>query len=314
MSTGMIAALLLANRHGISERDLIDKYDWLAQLISERGGRADFFRETPTSKVVDRAIKLIGSEILSVKHHIVQINSKSSDGLSNINKLALYRNQIPHVFYTESLVACAFYALEQKGEKVTESSLLEHTSFLATILNVEFHVMPDPKNTIDFSKVLQTMCSRKLLNLSENSISIVPGAEETYFFFCSLLWPFIDAYWAAAVTLYSLLPCNAVDEARLLDRTTWLTEKLFHDGVLVHFDACSKEIMRNAITVFKDTNVLSFNANGDYHLAEPFWKKEENVTRYVQRISLFRKLPLSRKPSYTRKNLVAHFPNFLSKI
>jgi hypothetical protein len=74
-------------------------------------------------------------------------------------------------------------------------------------------------------------------------------ADKCAYFLCTLLWPFIDAHWVAILALFSLLPNRKIGEELLISQMQWFAEKLFFDGVIAHFDACSKESMRCAVTV-----------------------------------------------------------------
>ena len=321
MSTAIISSIMLSNRHGITFNEVLDKYQWICKMIEERGFRVDYFRDKTNQEIVKRAIHLIGENVLTNKHGMIQIKLEKKEDLSNLGLLGIYRNQIPHVFFTESVMCCAVFSLqsqsvgEEKDSPVSLSSLLERSEFLANLMRVDFHVSEEPKNKIDFNSVLKVLISRNILKENhDNSISLCSNSEETFYWMCSLLWPFIDGYWVASVSLYSLLNGESIEENRLLDRMLWLTEKLFHDNVLLHYDACSKEVMRCAVTVFVEDGLLSRKSNSSLCLSEPFLQNEKKVSTFSNFVSSFRKTPLSSEKNYTRKGLVSHFPSLLSRI
>ena len=58
-------------------------------------------------------------------------------------------------------------------------------------------------------------------------VTILPSGEKYWTFLCQALWPIIDSYWLAALSLLSILPDRTVVESTLVLRGQWLADQLF---------------------------------------------------------------------------------------
>ena len=69
--------------------------------------------------------------------------------------------------------------------------------------------------------------SRELFGSEESAmeeiVSVAPNQGETmYAFLCSLLWPFFDGYYGAALTLISLMPTARIMREDLVLKMQWV--------------------------------------------------------------------------------------------
>jgi hypothetical protein len=88
-------------------------------------------------------------------------------------------------------------------------------------------------------------------------VSVAPNKGETmYAFLCSLLWPFFDGYYGAAITLFSLMPTARIMREDLVLKMQWVTEALYHDRKIQHYESCSLDTLRHALKTFEDMGVV----------------------------------------------------------
>ena len=289
MSTGIVAALVLAYRNGIDKETLQAKYVWVEQQIAMRGGRVDpISREMDTKSIVDRALRLLGRDVVVERRSFVEPKIDSRESHRHILQLGLYRNQLPHIFYAESLL---LIVLEANEGPVEAEVLFQGAEFLRVLLSAEFDTAP----SIDWPEVLDTLERRDLVGRSGSSSSggnggyeLLPDENKTAYFLCTLIYPFIDAHWVAVLSLFSLQPARAIGEDLLVSQMQWFSEKLYFDNVILHFDACSKESMRYAVTVL----VKKFGAlqlRGEKLLLTPEFASTEAVAMLAQKINMYRK-------------------------
>ncbi|KAJ1567240.1 hypothetical protein HK405_006649 [Cladochytrium tenue] len=89
--------------------------------------------------------------------------------------------------------------------------------------------------------------------------------RETFDFYCFLLWPFIETYWLAAVSCFSLVPEDTnvseltwVDDRIFTDRAQFFGKSMYYEGDLSYFEAVNKETMKNAFIRLKEMGVLVY--------------------------------------------------------
>eukprot|EP00842_Homolaphlyctis_polyrhiza_P000268 jgi/Hompol1/1241/HPOL_003109-RA len=91
--------------------------------------------------------------------------------------------------------------------------------------------------------------------------------RETFDFYCFLLWPFVETYWLAAVSMYTILPdpesCEAaagglqwVDERIFLKRCQFFGRTLYYEGDLSYFEAINRDTLANAIARLREMGVI----------------------------------------------------------
>jgi 1-acyl-sn-glycerol-3-phosphate acyltransferase/thioester reductase-like protein len=285
MSTGIVAALVLAYRNGIDKETLVEKYSWVEQQVTMRGARVDpLSRSMDALSIVDRALRLLGRGVVVERRSFVEPLVDSRESHRNILQLGLYRNQLPHVFFGESLL---LIALEAASEPVTgPESLFEGASFLKTLLSGEFDTGP-----CDWPALFGVMEQRGLVERDENNVvAVVQDGSQAANFFCSLVWPFVDAHWVAVLSLFSLQPHRSIGEELLVSQMQWFSEKLFFDRVILHFDACSKESMRYAVLVLvKHFGVLVRDDKDEKLSLAPAFQSEQAIASLADEIGRFRK-------------------------
>lgn len=149
MSTGIVATLVLTQRNGIHMDDLIDKFGWLKELITEKGGWNDPILH-PNNYIVSRAIKLLNPLIVE-RNRRLEPNYVTMDDQKNWVHLGYYRNQLVHLFKAECILACALACFGNKKSMadegdpniginvgVRQEDLLKNAWFLNDMFKFEF--------------------------------------------------------------------------------------------------------------------------------------------------------------------------------
>jgi len=191
--------------------------------------------------------------------------------------LAIYRNRIIHLFFSESTLMCALYGLSctsWKNSGVPRDLVISSATFLWNLLSEE--VVHDPdysveqelgvalKRLIDVGiiKITSTTTTSNLLEISSNSATLPFPA----LFFCSSLWPFIESYWITCLTLEKALSDskNFISKPVVIERCLWHVQNLINQGKCLTAESSSKENFSNAITSFKKMGVIKEKNNNIY--------------------------------------------------
>ncbi|KAJ3014148.1 UNVERIFIED_CONTAM: hypothetical protein HDU68_000404 [Siphonaria sp. JEL0065] len=284
MPTALVGTIILTLRgRGVGRDELIRKVDWLKRVIVLRRGAVAEFGDKSTGWVVDRAIQVLRDLI-----------GQRTDLLEPVFypvkrfELSFYRNQVIHLFITESILSCALYATVKQGgpihiQKVRIFPDLENDcAFLSKLLKNEFIYGPhgltqNMLKTIDDMVELNVMdtedevvdnvsTGNKLLSLSKEERRI---GRETFDFFCFLLWPFLETYWLSAISCFALIPQNLptseivwVEERIFHDQAQFLGKTLYYEGDLSYFEAVNTETLKNGFQRLKNMGVLLSRKRG----------------------------------------------------
>lgn len=290
-STAVVATVVLACRKGISKDELVTKCDWLREEIYARGAEVAF--EGAAEAMVDYALKLQSNLITKRRNmyeptHTVEGQNSAIPNTSyrkNILVLSYYRNQLLHLFQWEGAIACVIAALagmkSSRKKKATvgtgdsaggveESVMLEEVKFLAKLWAAEFVNHPN----LDVNKVILQTLDRMTGDgvITRHTISVQPTpdsppvtqrvykistrGEGILTFLCQMFWPFVETYFIACLTMFTLSPTEAIKPNVLAQRMGWLGEKMYDEGKLNFFESCSTEILTNAINRFVHMGIL----------------------------------------------------------
>ena len=264
MPIALVSTILLTYREGISMEELQSKTDWLKNQIISRGGNVYWSKTQTTASVVNRALGLINNIIKKNKNMLEPAIEVKSD-YKKILELSYYRNQIIHLFFVESIVSCSFYSFREKlmiDQGVPLSELLKRCEFLNELLSLEFIYKERPEEHDDFMSVINAMSKRGIFQLKDEKVFIPVLYLENLKFICSLLWPFIEAYWGASMALISL-PFSGNEQEiptlrkkALVERMQWFIEKLYFDQKVHFYEACSSETLSNTVAIFDKMGIL----------------------------------------------------------
>eukprot|EP00028_Trichosphaerium_sp_Am-I-7-wt_P000585 CAMPEP_0168516180 /NCGR_PEP_ID=MMETSP0405-20121227/5251_1 /TAXON_ID=498012 /ORGANISM="Trichosphaerium sp, Strain Am-I-7 wt" /LENGTH=806 /DNA_ID=CAMNT_0008535847 /DNA_START=658 /DNA_END=3075 /DNA_ORIENTATION=- len=281
----LVSAILLTYRLGISKQSLIEKVGWLQNEILTKGeGLDDWIVGEKPEKLVSQCLMHLGN-CVDVRKEMVVAND------TGIIPLAFYRNKLVHLFAQDGFVACAMARhgsnelLKTKG--IERDAVIQDAHFLSDLLAVEFVYRPNPQDAEDFNIVIDKLLSSNVLSQDQNSMLISEGADTTFYFYCGLLWPFIESYWICCVVLLSLKPHN-LNKKNLMSRMQWLAETLHREGKITFHESCSIETLRNAIGRFGTWGIVT--TTKEHISLSPDWKNvETKLTALYERLSSFRK-------------------------
>ena len=90
--------------------------------------------------------------------------------------------------------------------------------------------------------------------------------RENFDFYCFLIWPYIEAAWLGAISLFMLAPPPTVatttdsepwvDFKQAQDLAQLLGKTLYHQGDLSYYEAVNKEALRNAYTRQEEEGIV----------------------------------------------------------
>ncbi|KAL6070816.1 Dihydroxyacetone phosphate acyltransferase [Balamuthia mandrillaris] len=333
MSTGIIAALILAHRNGISLDELTERYDWLRNVIQEQGGWVDPVFH-PTNFVVQRALKLL-SPLVQQRNERVEASTPTFEAQRHWIHLGFYRNQLLHLFKDEGVVclALASFGNEQTMTNVDEGGKFENPPGVS--LNDLMHSIERlhqlfqfefiPNEVQDYLSVISALNEKKVLTIQKEKgeeadeskwrIFVPPSGEHHYSFICSLFWPFVDSYWLFSLSLFSALPDRTLAEEQLIERAQWFGDRLYKDGTLHFFESNNKEVLKNAVYVFQEWKVIErAGARAGSHPSlmvrlAPQYRSEKKLEELSELLFKYRKRSsLSGGVTGFRRKMITEFP------
>nr|KAJ3408035.1 hypothetical protein HK105_003260 [Polyrhizophydium stewartii] len=303
MPTALVGTALLTLRgRGVGRIELIRRVKWLRNEIIAKGGQvAELGGGDSLARVVDRAIAVLG-ELIGRRNDLIEPVYYPAKRF----ELSFYRNQVIHLFVAECIVLVAMYSTIKAGGPVSAQriaiapALTDDTAFLSQLLKNEFIFGSGGlgKNLhVTIAKLQQAgvlavgqfdetesrgapVGARKFVTLSTEERRI---GRENFDFYCFLLWPFVETYWLAAVSLYTIVPERKpraggksgnerededeaarpqqqqphwVDERIFLKRCQLFGKTLYGEGDLSYFEAVNKDTLANAITRLKEMGVV----------------------------------------------------------
>ena len=314
MPSHLVATLLLMYRQGISKTQLVVLTNWLRLEVLLRGGHVLCVEGASKVSIVERALELLSSFILRRRRDHIEPAIDQRDAYANMIGLGYYRNKIVHLFDKEGVVAVSHYAisnLKESCETVLQSTLLQRSAFVFTLLAREFVRSPQMNVENEMEKTLELMISRSILiPVKNNHIAIAPAGESMHSLLCAMIWPFIDSYWVAVMSLFALHPPNnCITHGELTQRMMWLAETLYHESVIAYYESCSIETLNNAIGTLRKMHVVEIIDGQRIRLTEAY-QAVEPLRALAAQISEYRKVPLaSQQMDHERLNhLFAEFP------
>ncbi|RHZ75921.1 hypothetical protein Glove_208g142 [Diversispora epigaea] len=286
MPTALVGTVILTLRgRGVGRKELIRRVEWLRTAILAKGGRVADFGDMTTGEIVDRAINVL-KDLIKERKELLEPVFYAEKRF----ELSYYRNQVMHLFVSEAIVSAAMYTkIKQGGAKPMQilrfDNLLDEVIFLSQLLKVEFVYQPGEiqRNLERTLEGLKNVFEYKdgYVQLTEIERSI---GRENYDFYCFLIWPFIETYWLAAVSLFSMTPTNQSPQPTTTTAKkiasgkpiiTWFNEHdfqnkcqlfgktLYYQGDLSYFEAVNKETLKNAFILLEDVGIIMVNRSRD---------------------------------------------------
>lgn len=135
MPTALVGTVLLTLRgRGVGKGELVRRLNWLCEHVRIKGGRVAHFYRLPTDMVVDRALEVLGPQLVGEIPGLVEPTYFAVDRF----QLSFYRNMTIHLFITEALVSAAMYIRIKQGggpanQRISYEDLLGQVSFLSQV-------------------------------------------------------------------------------------------------------------------------------------------------------------------------------------
>ena len=318
MPGALIGTVILTLRgRGVGRAELVRRVEWLRERIHAKGGRVAEFGNRSTEAVVNRALGVLRDLIGEVKG-LAEPTFFARDRF----QLSFYRNGVIHLFVSETIISVALYTKIKQGggptnQKISYEELWGQCEFLSQLLKTEFVFELARNLTDNIDKALAGLEADDVIvwhreeEVIELSQTERECGRENYDFYCFLvtttlplpfltgsflvgenvncqIWPFIEAYYLNAVSLFALTPGLEVEEQRRGDiydvkdkPLAWVSVKaflamaqqlgktLFHQGDLSYIEvrsqwvcwrveltvlpqAVNMETLRNALGFFEE--------------------------------------------------------------
>ncbi|EDN92484.1 hypothetical protein SS1G_08347 [Sclerotinia sclerotiorum 1980 UF-70] len=273
MPTALVGTVLLTLRgRGVGKSELIRRVEWISERVRNKGGRVAHFAGATTSAVVERALEVLGKDLVGRVDGLAEETYYAVDRF----QLSFYRNMTIHLFISEALVSASMYMNVKRGggkvhQNISYEELRNQVQFLSQLFRGEF-IYPTEGLAVNLDNTLHDLevdniieldrdPEGKILNIgiSDHERSV---GRENYDFYCFLIWPFIEAFWLGAVSLMGFTPPpNKPDDVWLEvkkahDGSQLLGKTLYHQGDLSYFEAVNKETLKNAYQRFEDEGIV----------------------------------------------------------
>ena len=255
MPTALVGTVLLTLRgRGVNSHELVRRVEWLSDRVRDKSGRVAHFAGAPTEVVVERALEVLGPDLVGTIENLPETVYYAVDRF----QLSFYRNMTIHLFISEALVSAAMYTRVKLGggpdnQRISFQTLYDQVYFLSQVNSSELvkpssvpltmickvfrgeFIYPTAGLLINLNKTLQGLEADNVIVLTRDATGKILTAElsdkerksgrENYDFYCFLIWPFIESTWLAAVCLMSLTPPSASE------KDVWIDFKQMQDQV-----------------------------------------------------------------------------------
>ncbi|KAF9214025.1 hypothetical protein BGZ59_004443 [Podila verticillata] len=273
MPTALVGTVILTLRgRGVGRNELIRRVDWLKKEILSKGGRVANFSGMETGEVVDRALGVL-KDLVACQKNLLEPVFYAVKRF----ELSFYRNQLIHLFIHEAIVAVTMYTrIKIGGAKSTQfisrTELLNEVTFMSRLLKTDFIYNPgDIESNLEHT--LEYLKKSNVIEIDEHGNVGLSDAEraigrENYDFYCFLLWPFVETYWLAAVSLYTLIPARQatvdgtepqlhwIEERVFMEKTQMFGKTLYYQGDLSYFESVNMETLKNGFSRLADYGIL----------------------------------------------------------
>lgn len=280
MPTALVGTVLLTLRgRGVGKSELVRRVNWLSDRVRAQRGRLAHFSTKNTEAVVERALEVLGPQLVGRVEGLPEETFYAEDRF----QLSFYRNMTIHLFVSQALVCAALYLKVKIGggeetQWISYASLREYVLFLSQLFRAEFIFdtrplddnLRDTLKLLEDDKVVQTSRTNDEIASIELHPSERATGRENYDFYCFLIWPYIEAAWLGAISLFMLTPPASatdsevwVDFKKAQDFAQVLGKTLYHQGDLSYFEAVNKEALRNAFAREEEEGIILVSRSKD---------------------------------------------------
>ena len=330
MPSALVGTVLLTLRgRGVGKSELIRRVDWLCTRIRANGGKVADFHGMSTESVVDRALGVLGPQLVGT------IDGLAEDTFYAIDRfqLSFYRNMTIHLFISEALICTALYTKVKQGggqatQRLRRDHLIDQVTFLSQLFRGEFIFPAGQGLQRNLEDAMAGLVRNDVLSIAEENGLHYVGLSDTertqgrenYDFYCFLIWPFVDSAWLGAVSLHCIVPpldssIEWVDMKKAQDGAQLFGRTLYHQGDLSYFESINKEALKNAFARFQEEGIILVarakdSKTGPTVRVAPEWiptrdpqtgeiKAEGKLWQFIERIAQHRREGKNRRDGAT---------------
>jgi glycerone phosphate O-acyltransferase/fatty acyl-CoA reductase len=291
MPTALVAAVMLMQRRGVSEDELVHKVEWLRDKIKARGVRVGGLEGGSALGAVKTAMSHLIDMVVH-KKDLFEPSYSLNSNYKSILLLSYYRNTLVHIFIFEAYIAVALYSFGEKAsyaQGVSIRRVKEEAYFLYTMLEREF-VSRERFEDIDaVDRVIRFMVANGTLSLNGDSVKFTGGSELFVSFLCSLIWPLIECYWVSLVFSSAVSPHKALSFERAVQSVQWFAESMYTERLLNFYESCSQESIKNALNKLVNIQILTKTLDQQIHISLDCVNDEGRILGTADRLNHFRK-------------------------
>ena len=281
MPTALVGTVLLTLRgRGVGKSELVRRVDWLCDRVRGQGGRVAHFAGNTTEVVVNRALEVLGPKLVGSVEGLPEETYYAEDRF----QLSFYRNMTIHLFVSQALVCAAVYTKVKMGgdvesQRISYKELEDYVYFLSQLFRAEF-IFPTMSLEENLRATLRGLERDRVLETSRpdpNDVEYIglhpdehASGHENFDFYSFLIWPFIEASWLGAVSLFMLTPPLEqqdfeawLDFKAVQDKAQLLGKTLYHQGDLSYFEAVNKEALKNAFGRSEEAGIIAVTRSKD---------------------------------------------------
>lgn len=307
MPSALVGTVLLTTRQrGLNRDDLVYRVRRLIKRVVERGGQIGTIAKPESelstaeiSLMVSNAIEVLGNDLVMVEtKELLEPVCFAKDEF----KLSYYRNQVIHLFVHEAIVCTCLYQhfTQHLQLEVKFANLERQVIFLSRLFSGEFVFNSSDDGITEALQTCLVVLKKQKIVSSFDMNTVLINKEEVRkgwvytHFYTYLIWPYIDGYWAAAVSL-QLLPHNVpVKIKSFLAAAQIVANTLHQEGALTHIEACNREIILSAVSQAEARKLVSREKSTVSRLA-PL----EDLNKLCVEISLYRNEVMKRPADST---------------
>jgi len=272
MPTALVGTVLLTLRsRGVGKSELVRRVNWLCQRVLAQNGRIAHFAQNSTETVVERALDVLGPKLVG------RVEGLSEDTYFAVDRfqLSFYRNMTIHLFVSQALICAAVYTHVKFGgteeaQRISYAELKHYVLFLSQLFRAEFifdtrpleDSLRETLGKLEDDKILESSVVEDIAFIGLHPLERANG-RENFDFYCFLIWPFVEASWLGAVSLFMLAPPlsapiaeASVGMKRAQDAAQLLGKTLYHQGDLSYFEAVNKEALKNAFARQEEEGII----------------------------------------------------------
>ena len=283
MPTALVGTVLLTLRgRGVGKSELIRRVNWLCERIEAQGGKVAHFAGNRTEVVVDRALQVLGPKLIGRVEGLAEETYFAEDRF----QLSFYRNMTIHLFISQALVCAAMYTKVKQGgssesQRLSYSEVRQYVSFLSQLFRAEF-IFPTTSLDENLQDTLEKLEKDRVIvtfrdNDNSNGIEYIElhpdereSGRDSFDLYNFLIWPFIDAAWLGAISLFMLVPPRDhsdfegwLDLGPVQDKAQFLGKTLYHQGDLSYYEAVNKEALKNAYARSEEAGMILVTRSRD---------------------------------------------------